>query len=87
MVTASYKNSLKMAASLNRDEQLRLIRELTLHAAKATDTEEQASVLELRWVRKSGNKWMPRNMSVVNAPHGMADSLKRNGRLRTGERL
>jgi hypothetical protein len=50
MVTASYKNSLKMAASLNRDEQLRLIRELTLHAAKATDTEEQASVLGLRSV-------------------------------------
>jgi hypothetical protein len=47
MVTASYKNALKMAASLNCDEQLRLIRELTLQAAKATDTEEQASVLEL----------------------------------------
>jgi hypothetical protein len=47
MVTASYKYALKMAASLNRDERLHLIRELTLHAAKATDPEEQASVLEL----------------------------------------
>jgi hypothetical protein len=36
-----------MAAALNRDEQLRLIRELTLHAAKGTDTEGRTSVLEL----------------------------------------
>ena len=36
-----------MAASLSRDEQLRLIQELTLNAAKATASEEQTSVLAL----------------------------------------
>jgi hypothetical protein len=47
MATASYKSALQLAASLSRDEQLRLIRELTLHAAKGTDTEGRTSVLEL----------------------------------------
>jgi hypothetical protein len=50
MATASYKSALQMAASLSRDEQQRLIRELTILAAKDTDTEEQTSVLEL-WSR------------------------------------
>jgi hypothetical protein len=36
------KNALKMAAALNRDEQLRLIRELTLNAE---NTKEHASLI------------------------------------------
>jgi hypothetical protein len=47
MATASYKSALQMAASLSRDEQLRLIHDLTIQAMKASDTDEPTSVLEL----------------------------------------
>lgn len=43
MVTASYENALQLAAALTRDEQLRLMRELAVHAAG----EEPTSVLAL----------------------------------------
>jgi hypothetical protein len=45
LATASYENALQIAASLSRDEQLRLIRELTVRAAQAS--EEETSVLAL----------------------------------------
>jgi hypothetical protein len=47
MATASYKSALQMAASLSRDEQLRLIHDLTMQAAKAPDADQPTSVLEL----------------------------------------
>jgi hypothetical protein len=47
MATGSYENALQMAASLSCDEQLRLIRELTVHAAKGAASEGQTSVLAL----------------------------------------
>jgi hypothetical protein len=47
LATVSYENALQMAASLSRDEQLRLIRELTVRAAQAPALEEETSVLAL----------------------------------------
>ena len=47
MATASYKSALQMAASLSRDEQLRLIQELSIHASDGGSSEEETSVLGL----------------------------------------
>jgi hypothetical protein len=47
LATVSYENALQMAASLSRDEQLRLIRGLTVRAAQAPALEEETSVLAL----------------------------------------
>lgn len=47
MTTASYKNALQIAALLSRDEQLRIIQELTVRAAQAPALEEETSVLAL----------------------------------------
>jgi hypothetical protein len=47
MAASSYKSALQMAESLTREEQLRLIQELTAHAREGTSSGEQASVLEL----------------------------------------
>jgi hypothetical protein len=47
VATTSYKSALEMAASLSRDEQLRLIQELTVRAAQAPTSEEETSVLAL----------------------------------------
>jgi len=44
MTTTSYDSALQMAASLSRDDQMRLIRELTALGASSA---EPASVLEL----------------------------------------
>jgi hypothetical protein len=45
--TNSYESVLQMAASLSRDEQLRLIRELPLAATGGVAAEEESSVLAL----------------------------------------
>lgn len=47
MATASYKSALQMAASLSRDEQLRLIQELSVHASDGGSSQEETSVLAL----------------------------------------
>jgi hypothetical protein len=46
MVTASYESALQMAVSLSREEQLRLIRELTASGSNGPSN-EQTSVLAL----------------------------------------
>jgi hypothetical protein len=43
----SYENALAMAESLSRDEQLRLIRELTDRAGEDVSEEPEHSVMEL----------------------------------------
>jgi hypothetical protein len=47
MVTASYESALQLAVSLSREEQLRLIQELTAAAVNDTASKEQTSVLAL----------------------------------------
>ena len=47
MVTASYESALQLAVSLSREEQLRLIQELTAAAVNGTACKEQTSVLAL----------------------------------------
>jgi hypothetical protein len=47
LATASYKSALEIAASLSRDEQLRLIQELTVRAAQTPTTEQETSLLTL----------------------------------------
>jgi hypothetical protein len=47
LATASYKSALEIAASLSRDEQLRLIQELTVRAAQAPASEQDTSLLAL----------------------------------------
>jgi hypothetical protein len=47
MATTSYESALEIAASLSRDEQLRLIQELTVRAAQAPTSEKETSVLAL----------------------------------------
>jgi hypothetical protein len=47
LATASYKSALEIAASLSRDEQLRLIQELTVRAAQASAPEQETSLLAL----------------------------------------
>jgi hypothetical protein len=47
LTTASYESALQIAASLSRDEQLRLIRELTIRATRRPVSGEETSVLAL----------------------------------------
>jgi hypothetical protein len=47
MAAASYQSALQMAESLSREEQLRLIQELELHAQTDAGSEEPASLLDL----------------------------------------
>jgi hypothetical protein len=47
MATTSYEDTLRMAESLSRDEQLRLIQELTAHAEAGGASDQKTSVLEL----------------------------------------
>jgi hypothetical protein len=47
MATTSYEDALRMAESLSRDEQLRLIQELTAHAGVGAASDQKTSVLEL----------------------------------------
>jgi hypothetical protein len=52
MATASYQNTLEMAVSLSRDEQQRLIQELTAHAGEGASPEPEYSIMELRGLGK-----------------------------------
>jgi hypothetical protein len=47
MATTSYENALRMAESLSRDEQLRLIQELAAHTEAGASSNKKTSVLEL----------------------------------------
>ena len=47
MAAHSYNDALRMAASLSRDEQLRLIQELSAHAGEGADSEPEHSIMEL----------------------------------------
>ena len=72
MAAASYENALQMAASLSRDEQLRLIRELTVNAAKGAASEGQTSVLALCglgqeiWQHMDAQEYVSRERSSWN---------------------
>jgi len=48
----SYENALQLAAKLSRDEQLRLIQELTAYAGESADSEPEHSIMELRGLGK-----------------------------------
>lgn len=48
MATTSYESALRMAASLSREEQLRLIRELASRTGEERPSETRHSILELR---------------------------------------
>ncbi len=48
----TYESALQIAESLSRDEQLRLIQELTAHAGESPASEPQHSILELRGLGK-----------------------------------
>jgi hypothetical protein len=47
MTTTSYQSVLELAEALSRDEQLRLIQELTAHASEGANSEPQHSIMEL----------------------------------------
>jgi hypothetical protein len=47
VATSSYENALELAESLSRDEQLRLIQELTAHASEDANSEPKHSIIEL----------------------------------------
>jgi hypothetical protein len=47
VAASTYENALQMAESLSRDEQERLIRELTARGAKDAPVEPQHSIMEL----------------------------------------
>jgi hypothetical protein len=47
MATTSYENALRIAESLSRDEQLRLIQELAAHVEAGASANQKTSVLEL----------------------------------------
>jgi hypothetical protein len=72
MAASSYESALQMAESLSRDEQLRLIRELTMHAGKVISSERQASVLELYglgqeiWQQMDAQEYVNRERSSWN---------------------
>lgn len=52
MAAHSYETALRIAASLNRDEKLRLIQELTAHTGEGADSEPEHSIMELRGLGK-----------------------------------
>jgi hypothetical protein len=66
------KSALEIAASLSRDEQLRLIQELTVRAAQAPTSEEDTSVLALCglgqeiWRRMDAQEYVRRERSSWN---------------------
>jgi AbrB family looped-hinge helix DNA binding protein len=71
LTTASYESALQIAASLSRDEQLRLIRELTIRATRRPVSGEETSVLALCGLGQEIWQHMDaQRMSAVNAPHG-----------------
>ena len=47
MAAHSYETALRIATSLNRDEKLRLIKELTADAVEGPDSEPEHSIMEL----------------------------------------
>jgi hypothetical protein len=52
VATASYKEALDLAVSLSREDQLRLIEELTANAAKEEYSGPRTSILELQRLGK-----------------------------------
>jgi hypothetical protein len=52
MATTAYESALQLAVSLGREDQLRLIRELTTQAAGETPAEPPHSIMELRGLGK-----------------------------------
>jgi hypothetical protein len=52
VAAASYESALQMAASLSREEQLRLIEELAARTAGVPSQEPPSSILELRGLGK-----------------------------------
>ncbi len=72
MVTASYECALQMAVALSREEQLRLIQELTATAVNGTASKEQTSVLALCglgreiWQQMDAQEYVRRERSSWN---------------------
>ena len=72
MATASYKSALEIAASLSRDEQLRLIQELTVRTGQAPAADQETSVLALRglgqeiWHNMDAQEYVRRERSSWN---------------------
>ena len=72
MATGSYESALQIAASLSRDEQLRLIRELTVRAAQEAASEEETSLLALCglgqeiWQQMDAQEYVRRERSSWN---------------------
>ena len=72
MVAASYESALQMAVSLSREEQLRLIQELTASAVNGTASKEQTSVLALCglgqeiWQQMDAQEYVRRERSSWN---------------------
>lgn len=70
--TNSYESAFQMAASLTREERLRLIRELASVATNDTDSEEDSSVLALCglgqeiWRRMDAQEYVRRERSSWN---------------------
>jgi hypothetical protein len=52
VATVSYESARQMAVSLSREEQLRLIQELTANAEKTDPAKPKASIFELRGLGK-----------------------------------
>jgi hypothetical protein len=72
MATASYESALQMAVSLSREEQLRLIQELTAATVNGTGSKEQTSVLALCglgqeiWQQMDAQEYVRRERSSWN---------------------
>ena len=72
LATASYESALQIAASLSREEQLRLIRELTVRAAQEAASEEETSLLTLCglgqeiWQQMDAQEYVRRERSSWN---------------------
>jgi hypothetical protein len=72
LATASYESALQIAASLSREEQLRLIRELTERAAQEAASEVETSLLALCglgqeiWQQMDAQEYVRRERSSWN---------------------
>lgn len=72
MATASYENALRMAESLSRDDQLRLIQELAAHAEAGASSNQKTSVLELCglgqeiWLQMDAQEYVNRERASWN---------------------
>jgi deferrochelatase/peroxidase EfeB len=72
LATASYESALQIAASLSREEQLRLIRELTVRATQGASPEEGTSLLALCglgqeiWQQMDAQEYVRRERSSWN---------------------